>query len=210
MCAPETVFQTVGGREGASAEIEGLGAVILEIGVVDIAAAFNAVAAKVIDKAVGPVAPGGALDTELGAAEIGAAVQVHGRGIPALREISHVELGEGSQRQGEIAVGAGEGKASIGGGHLGLLGQPVVDAGNLVRGGTLQFGDRGAGIGALVPGPDLGQLALDVRQLLLQGHNARVRRRRLLGRRRGGRSDGGSGDHEDCLVFPDHVFPPGY
>ena len=111
---------------------ERLQAVIFDIGIVDVTAVLNAIAAEIVDEIVGPITKGRALKAQLGAAEIGAAVQIHARRIFALRKITRIELHQGAQRQAEGAIGAGDGKAGIVQSDFGLRIQPehldVIDA----------------------------------------------------------------------------------
>jgi hypothetical protein len=72
--------------------MEWLQPVILDIGIINIAIFLGAVAAEIVGEIVRPIAPSGANDPDLRAAEIAAAVEVNGRRILAPGKIAVIEL----------------------------------------------------------------------------------------------------------------------
>ncbi len=156
------------GLEGADLDPPGLEVGVLHPGFLDVAGVFAAGAAELVDQGVVEVLVELAVDTEPGAAEVGAVVQVavgDGGGQARLLEVlAGVEHHDGADIGGEAAVGGGQGRLAVG----------QAGDGGPARGRRLQGDDV-----ALVRRLDrlqVGQLRREGGQLLLQGVDPRVGR----------------------------------
>ncbi len=192
LAGASAVFQVRRSRPGAhpeaGGEVLGLPAGIFDPGLVQ-HRRFGAAAAEVAPDRAVPVAEGGEVEAEAGAAEVGARTQVVGGGQRAHVIVGRVELHDRAQRHLELAVRAGDGRPAVGEGDLGR-GRLVLGHGGLGVGLRHLGGLDGGGVGAeLRPQlPDLARQRLDLGLELLEPGLARIdRRRALLGRRGGNR-----------------------